>query len=252
MTDLSGQVALVTGACGGLGRQISATLLAAGARVALVDLDDAILDAAAEELGGGERVATFALDLTDDDQTQALPGRVRERLGGLDVLINNAGTRQVAPILDLSPTDWRRTLDVDLTAPFVLSRAAIPGMITAGRGKIINIASMAGHVAFGDRAAYCAAKAGLIMLTRTITVEFGGRGIWCNAVAPGVVETPMTSSYFQSEAMTASIHRNAPMQRWAQPDEIAKPVLFLSGADSDYVNGTTLFVDGGWTAGKSY
>ncbi|WP_225924569.1 SDR family NAD(P)-dependent oxidoreductase [Pseudonocardia abyssalis] len=249
---LTDHVALVTGACGGIGRAITATLRSAGARLALVDLDEDALESAAADLGGGSDVATFALDLTDDDQTEALPGRVRDRFGRLDVLVNNAGTRQVKPLLELSPADWRATLDIDLTAPFVLSRAALPGMLEQGRGKIVNIASMAGHVAFADRAAYCTAKAGLMMLTRTITFEFGGRGIWCNAVAPGVVETPMTSEYFRSEAMVSSVRRNAPMGRWAQPDEIAEPVLFLSGADSDYVNGTTLFVDGGWTAGKGY
>lgn len=90
------------------------------------------------------------------------------------------------------------------------------------------------------------------MLTKTVTLEFGARGIWCNAIAPGVVETPMTSAYFRSEQMRASIRANAPMQRWAQPEEIAEPVVFLCGRESDYVNGTTLFVDGGWSVAKSY
>ncbi|GAA2436386.1 hypothetical protein GCM10010191_58940 [Actinomadura vinacea] len=97
--------------------------------------------------------------------------------------------RQIAPLLELSPSEWRKSLDVDLAAPFALARAAIPGMLQQGRGKIINIASMAGHLAFQNRAAYCATKAGLITLTKTITLEYGAPGIWCNAVAPGVVET---------------------------------------------------------------
>ncbi|TCK26774.1 SDR family NAD(P)-dependent oxidoreductase [Pseudonocardia endophytica] len=250
-TTLSGQVALVTGAAGGIGQSICRGLRDAGARVALVDVDKAALDAVADEWSGDD-VATIAVDLTDDEETAALPARVRAELGGLDVLVNNAGVRQIVPMLELEPADWRRTLDVDLTAPFVLSRAAIPGMVEKGRGKIVNIASMAGHMAFRDRAAYCTAKAGLMMLTKTITMEFGASGIWCNAVAPGVVETPMTSAYFRSDEMAASIRANAPMERWAQPDEIARPVLFLAGPDSDYVNGTTLFADGGWTAGKGY
>ncbi|GAA4684840.1 gluconate 5-dehydrogenase [Pseudonocardia yuanmonensis] len=252
MTTLHGQVALVTGAAGGIGRAICSALRDSGARLALADLDKAALDEAVADLGAGADSAAFDVDLTDDEQTTALPDRVRDHFGGLDVVVNNAGVRQIAPLLELSPADWRNTLDVDLTAPFVLSRAAIPGMLEQGRGKIVNIASMAGHLAFQNRAAYCAAKAGLIMLTKTITLEYGGRGIWCNAVAPGVVETPMTSAYFRSEQMAASIRANAPMERWAQPEEIARPVVFLSGSDSDYVNGTTLFVDGGWTAGKGY
>ena len=250
--SLSDEVALVTGAAGGIGRAICRSLLDSGARVALVDVDKAALEDAAAELGDEGRIALLATDLTDDDQTAALPERVTDLLGPVGIVVNNAGVRQIAPLLDLTPADWRRTLDVDLTAPFVLTRAVLPGMVERGRGKIVNIASMAGHMAFRNRAAYCTAKAGLMMLTRTVAFEFGSQGIWCNAVAPGVVETPMTSAYFQDSEMAASIRANAPMERWAQPHEIAEPVTFLCGPGSDYVNGTTLFVDGGWTAGKGY
>ena len=251
-TSLQDEVALVTGAAGGIGRAICRSLLDAGVRVALVDIDKAALEDAAAELGSPDRVALFATDLTEDGQAGALPGLVAQRLRSLGIVVNNAGVRQIAPLLDLEPADWRRTLDVDLTAPFVLLRAALPAMVERGRGKIVNIASMAGHMAFQNRAAYCTAKAGLMMLTKTVAFEFGAKGIWCNAVAPGVVETPMTSAYFQDAAMAASIRANVPMERWAQPHEIAEPVTFLCGPGSDYVNGTTLFVDGGWTAGKGY
>jgi NAD(P)-dependent dehydrogenase (short-subunit alcohol dehydrogenase family) len=125
-------------------------------------------------------------------------------------------------------------------------------MLEQGRGKIVNIASVAGQLAFDHRAAYCAAKAGLIMLTKTITLEFGSRGVWCNAIGPGVVETPMTGAYFRDDAMAGSIREKTPMERWGRPEEIAGPVAFLCGPESDYVNGTTLFVDGGWTAAKTY
>jgi gluconate 5-dehydrogenase len=250
--SLQDEVALVTGAAGGIGRAICRSLLDAGARVALVDRDEAALQDAATELSGGDRVALLAVELTDDEEVGTLPGRVAEQLGAVGILVNNAGVRQIVPFLDLKPADWRHTLDVDLTAPFVLTQAALPGMIERGRGKIVNIASMAGHLAFQNRAAYCAAKAGLMMLTRSVAFEFGSRGIWCNAVAPGVVETPMTSAYFQDAEMAASIRASAPMERWAQPHEIAEPVTFLCGPGFDYVNGTTLFADGGWTAGKGY
>ncbi|NIH80728.1 SDR family NAD(P)-dependent oxidoreductase [Amycolatopsis viridis] len=244
---LEGKVALVTGAAGGVGVAICRALREAGARVALTDVDGSALDEVASGLGDG--AATFVTDLADDDAAAALPARVRDEFGSLDILVNNAGVRQVAPMLDLTPAQWRRTLDVDLVAPFVLCRAAIPLMAEQGRGKIVNIASMAGLAAFRDRAAYSAAKAGLIMLTKNITVEFGDRGIWCNAVAPGVVETPMTSFFFASPGMTSSIRANTPMRRWSRPEEIARPVVFLSGPESDFVNGTVVPVDGGWTAG---
>jgi NAD(P)-dependent dehydrogenase (short-subunit alcohol dehydrogenase family) len=249
---LQGEVALVTGAAGGIGRAICRSLLDAGASVALVDHNEVALREAAIELDAEGRIALLAADLTDDDTVATLPGRAAEQLGTAGILVNNAGVRQIVPFLELTPSDWRHTLDVDLTAAFVLTQAVLPGMLQRGRGKIVNIASMAGHLAFADRAAYCAAKAGLMMLTRSVTMEFGARGIWCNAVAPGVVETPMTSAYFQDSAMAASIRASAPMQRWAQPREIAEPVNFLCGPSSDYINGTTLFADGGWTAGKGY
>jgi NAD(P)-dependent dehydrogenase (short-subunit alcohol dehydrogenase family) len=249
VANLDGDVALVTGAAGAIGYEICRALRDAGARVAAVDIDESALARAVENLCGGDDIESFVADLTDDEQTEALPASVRERFGALDILVNNAGARQVAPMLDITSDEWRRTLEIDLVAPFALSRAAIPGMIEQGRGKIVNIASMAGLAAFRDRAAYSAAKAGLIMLTKVTAVECGQKGIWCNAVAPGVVETPMTKSFFESEEMTASIRANTPMGRWCQPDEIAQPVVFLSSRASDYINGTVLPVDGGWTAG---
>lgn len=248
-TDLTGKSVLVTGAAGAIGGEICRFALAAGAKVAMTDIDADALELRATELGGEDRVATFTADLTDDEQATALPARVAQRFGALDVLVNNAGARGVKPLLDIEPDEWRRTLDIDLTAPFVLSKAAIPLMAEQGRGKIVNVASMAGLAAFRDRAAYSAAKAGVIMLTKVIAVEYGEQGIWCNAVAPGVVETPMTAGFFAADDSTASIRANTPMRRWCQPDEIVGPVLYLAGSDSDFVNGIVIPIDGGWTAG---
>ncbi|UKD57668.1 SDR family oxidoreductase [Amycolatopsis sp. FU40] len=249
MGTADSEVALVTGAGGAIGSEICRALRAAGIRVALADVDEAALERTAADLGPGDDLASFAADLADDRQTAGLPDRVREHFGGLDILVNNAGVREVVPLLDLTPGQWRRTLDIDLVAPFVLSRAAIPGMIAQGGGKIVNVASMAGLSAFRDRAAYSSAKAGLIMLTKVTAVECGDQGIRCNAVAPGVVETPMTSSFFGSADLTASIRANTPMRRWCGPAEIAEPVVFLCGPQARFVNGAVIPVDGGWTAG---
>jgi gluconate 5-dehydrogenase len=249
-TTMDGAVAVVTGAAGGIGEEICRALRTAGVSIALVDLDQRSLDEVVDRLGDGPPLATFALDLTDDALVAALPDRVAGELGPAAMLVNNAGVRKLGYLLEIDPADWRRTVDVDLTAPFLLVRAFLPGMIEIGRGKIVNIASMAGLAAFANRAAYSAAKAGLIMLTKVVAVEYGRRGIWCNAVAPGVVETPMTSAYFRSDGPTTdSIRQSTPMGRWAQPAEIAQPVTFLCGPDSDFVNGTVVTVDGGWTAG---
>ncbi|MFG2657342.1 SDR family NAD(P)-dependent oxidoreductase [Streptomyces sp. NPDC048425] len=248
MTTFENDVAVVTGAAGGIGVGICRALLDAGARVALADVDADGLDRAVEELGDA-RAVPFVVDLGDDEQTAGLPERVRDHFGGLDVLVNNAGIRQVTEIADLTPSEWRRTLDINLVAPFVLIRAVLPGMVEQGRGKIVNIASLAGLTAVRGRAAYGAAKAGLIMLTRSVAIEFGSRGIWCNAVAPGVVETPMTSSFFQDPAVTESLVQVTPVGRWGRPKDIAAPVIFLAGRASDFINGVTVPADGGWTAG---
>ncbi len=248
-TDLKDRVALVTGAGGAIGSEICRQLRQRGARIAMVDIDAAALERIRHELDAAGDAESFVVDLTDDEAVGRLVEDVRRHFGSLDILINNAGARQVKPLLEIDGDEWRRTLDIDLTAPFVLAKAAIPGMIAQGGGKIVNIASMAGLAAFRDRAAYSSAKAGLIMLTKVIAVEHGGDNIWCNAVAPGVVETPMTGAFFQSDDMTSSIRANTPMARWCQPDEIAAPVMFLAGSESSFVNGQVIAVDGGWTAG---
>ncbi|MFA3878016.1 SDR family NAD(P)-dependent oxidoreductase [Streptomyces sp. MMCC 100] len=248
MTTFDNDVAVVTGAAGGIGLAVCRALLDAGARVALADVDADGLDRAVEELGG-ERAAAFVVDLSDDEQATDLPRRVRDHFGALDILVNNAGVRQVTDILDLTPAEWRRTLDINLVAPFVLVHAALPGMVAQGRGKIINVASLAGLTAVRGRAAYGASKAGLAMLTRSVAVEFGGRGIWCNAVAPGVVETPMARGFFQDGALTETLVQVTPMGRWGQPEDIAAPVVFLAGGESDFINGAVVPADGGWTAG---
>ncbi|MBC3191742.1 SDR family oxidoreductase [Pseudonocardia sp. C8] len=249
MTDRG--VALVTGAAGGIGRSVCRRLREDGFRIALTDVDERALVACRDELGtGAEDLGVFAADLAEEQQIADLPGRVAAELGGIDVLVNNAGVRTIAPLLEIDPADWRRTLDIDLTAPFLLIRAVLPGMLERGRGKIVNISSMAGLAAFADRAAYASAKAGLGMLTRCVAVEYGRRGIWCNAVAPGVVETPMTSSYFDGDGpMARMIRESTPVGRWAVPSDIAGPVAFLAGPESDYLNGAVVPVEGGWTAG---
>ncbi|MET9328112.1 SDR family NAD(P)-dependent oxidoreductase [Tsukamurella sp. NPDC003166] len=249
MAELDGKVALVTGAAGAIGREIVRALRASGARVALVDMDAAGLKRLTADLGPGDDLAEFVVDLADDAAATALPARVRDHFGSLDALVNNAGTRQVKPMVDIDPQEWRHTLDIDLTAPFLLSRAAIPIMAAQGRGKIVNIASMAGLAAFRDRAAYSCAKSALIMLTKVTAVEHGADGIRANAIAPGVVETAMTKEFFESEDLTASIVANSPMRTWAQPSDIADPVVYLAGPRSDFINGVVIPVDGGWTAG---
>lgn len=245
---LDGRAGIVTGGGQGIGREIAAALIGAGARVALVDVDTDTVAATASELGA----LAVTADVSDERQvTEAFDGAA-EQLGRLDFLVNNAGIRRIGSFMEYSLEDWQRTLDVDLTGPFLCSRAAIRHMLPAGGGRIVNIASIAGELALRDRVAYNVAKAGVIMLTKTIAFELGDRGIVCNAVGPGVIETPLTADYFSDEVLRETIVSSTPSGRWGQAHEIAGPVVFLCSDAASYVQGTTLFVDGGWTAAKGY
>lgn len=179
-------------------------------------------------------------------------GEVEEAFGNLDFLVNNAGIRHQASFLEHDVETWRRTLDVNLIGTFNCSRAAAESMLRSGGGKLLNIASIAGILAMSNRVAYASSKAGIIGLTRATAFELGPQGINCNAIAPGVIETPLTKSYFEDEAFASLIVENTPLRRWAQPSELAPMAIFLCGPDSDFVHGQTISVDGGWVAGKGY
>ncbi len=248
MSELDGRTAIVTGGGSGIGRAIASTLAAAGATVAILDANAEAASTAAAELDG----IALAADVSDPDQVQHAVIQAVGRTGRLDILVNNAAIRHIAGFMEYPLENWRRTLDVNLTGAFVCAQAAIPHMHLAGKGKIVNLASIAGELAVANRVAYTVSKAGIIMLTKTIAYELGSNGIYCNAIAPGVIETPLTKSYFEDEAFSRLILDNTPMRRWGQPEEIAKPVLFLCSDASDFVNGDTLYVDGGWATGKGY
>jgi len=241
---------IVTGGGRGIGRELARACVAAGARVAVFDQDPETVERTAEELGAG--TSAFAVDVTDAPGVGRAVGQVAEAFGRLDFLINNAGIRHQAPIEELSVDVWRRTIDVNLTGTFICSQAAVREMLPTGGGKIVNVASMAGQLALRDRSAYNASKAAVVGLTKSFAVELGGRGIFCNAVAPGVIETPLSAHYFTDEAMRDVLVTNTPLGRWGQVSDVAGPVVFLCSSASDYVQGATLFVDGGWVAGKGY
>jgi NAD(P)-dependent dehydrogenase (short-subunit alcohol dehydrogenase family) len=251
MTDrMSGKSGIVTGGARGIGRELAAAFAAAGARVAIWDTDGDAARAAATEVGAGAIADT--VDVTDENGVDAAVETVLGAFGQIDFLINNAGIRHVAPIATESVAEWRRTIDVNVNGTFICSRAVIPAMVAAGGGHIVNLASMAGELALRERAAYNTSKAAIIGLTKSIAVEVGDAGVYCNAIAPGVIETPLSAPYFEDESMVAVLRENSPMGRWGQVDEISGPALFLCTEESSFVNGATLFVDGGWTAGKGY
>jgi NAD(P)-dependent dehydrogenase (short-subunit alcohol dehydrogenase family) len=254
MTDLTGRVAIVTGAAQGIGFGIAERLGRDGAALVLVDIDGEGLNDAAAGLAdsGGGKPLTIAADLTDPSAAPEVTARAVEHFGGLDILVNNAGIRVVSSFVEHSLADWQRTLDVNLTAPFMLAQAAIPHMLSRGKGKIVNITSIAAELGFKNRAAYNVSKAGLAMLTKSIVLELGGQGIRCNSVAPGVIETPLNRHYFTDPGLNQIIVDATPAGTRGSPPDIAAAVAFLASDESDFVNGATVLVDGGWSTGKGY
>jgi gluconate 5-dehydrogenase len=248
--ELAGRRGIVTGGAGGIGHGIARAMLDAGARVALLDREGEALERCADDLGEG--AVGVAADVTDPGQVSAAVDRVHSELGGVEFLVNCAGVRYEASFLDHDVEMWRTTLDVNLFGSFLCSQAAARVMVEAGGGKIVNIASFAAELALRNRVAYVASKAGVVGLTKAMAVELAEHGINCNAVAPGVTETPLTAHYFQDEERRAAVVASIPSGHWAMPADIAGPVVFLCSSAADYMHGVTLAVDGGWVAGKGY
>lgn len=245
--QLDGRRGVVTGAAQGIGRAIAEALIAAGAEVVVLDRDAAVADTGQVIGAAGSQI----VDITDQAGVECAFAEVLAG-GPIDFLVNNAGVRILKPLLEVTLDDWRRTLAVNLDGTFLCTKAVLPGMLERGSGTIVNVASVAGFAAFKDRSAYNTSKAGVVAFTKSVAVELAAQGIRCNAVAPGAVETPLTSQYFADAAFAAGIRRSTPAGRWAQPEEIAKPVVFLCSDQASFISGETLLVDGGWCAGKDY
>ena len=246
-------VAVVTGAAQGIGRRVAEVLAARGYAMVLADLREPTETLAALRGQGAEAFA-LAGDVASEPYAAELADRALAEYGRIDVLVNNAGVSLLRPAEETTAQQWRRVLDVNLTGPFLLSRALGAAMLAAGSGSIVNIASIAGLHGIADRAAYNASKHGLIGLTRTLAAEWGGRGVRVNAVCPGWVKTEMDAADQASGGYTdADITDRVPMGRFANPDDIAAAVAFLADpAASGFVNGVALPVDGGWTADASW
>jgi len=242
------RVAVVTGGAQGIGRRTAERLAERGYSLAIIDLREPAATAAAIQSKGGE-VLSFSGDITDDAIVSAFAESVFARYGRADVLVNNAGISHIAPAEQTSFADYRRVIEVNLVAPFLLCRIFGKRMLEAG-GSIINVASVAGLLGVADRCAYNASKHGLIGLTRTLAAEWGGRGVRVNAVCPGWVKTEMDAADQAGGSYTdADITGRIPMGRFATPDDIARAIVFLADErESGFVNGHALSVDGGWAS----
>ncbi|MEX2648276.1 MAG: 3-oxoacyl-[acyl-carrier-protein] reductase [Alphaproteobacteria bacterium] len=241
MFDLTGKAALVTGASGGIGGAIARALHAQGAGVALAGRNRAALDRLAAELG--QRVAVLAGDLAAPEAAEALVKGTEQALGRLDVLVNNAGLTRDNLVLRMKDEDWQHVLDVDLTAAFRLSRAALRGMLKRRWGRIVAVTSVVGTTGNPGQANYAAAKAGLAGMSKALAAEVADRGITVNCVAPGFIVTAMTDKL--GDDQKARLLPRIPANRLGTPEDVAACVVFLASPEAAYVTGQTVHVNGG-------
>jgi NAD(P)-dependent dehydrogenase (short-subunit alcohol dehydrogenase family) len=249
----NGQVAVITGGAQGIGRRTAETLAARGYRIAMIDLRDPLETVRAIEAHDGEAMSVTG-NIAEESVVAHFAEQVLSSFGGVDVLVNNAGISLITPAEQTNAEEFRKVLEINLVAPFLLSKAFGAHMLEVRRGSIINVASVAGLLGIADRAAYNASKHGLIGLTRTLAAEWGGRGVRVNAVCPGWVKTEMDhADQAGGSYIDADIVGRVPMARFARPDDIAQAIAFLAdGEQSGFINGHTLSVDGGWAADGSW
>lgn len=245
--SLDGKVALVTGASYGIGFALASALAEAGATIAFNDINEEFLaKGLAAYKAAGIDARGYIADVTDEAAVQKLVADIEKDLGTIDILINNAGIIKRIPMHEMDVKDFRQVIDIDLTAPFIVAKAVIPGMMKKGGGKIINICSMMSELGRETVSAYAAAKGGLKMLTRNIASEYGAFNIQCNGIGPGYVETPQTAPLrVPGHPFDSFIRAKTPAGRWGTTDDLKGPAVFLASSASDFVNGHILYVDGG-------
>ena len=253
--DLTGKVAFVTGAAGGIGRAIAERLAENGAAIVVADIDGKGAEAVAGSL---PRAIAITVDIRDPEAIDAAVAAALDAFGRLDILVNNAGVNTLAhrvPIDEFPIEEWRRIVGIDLDGSYMVSRAAVRPMLAQGSGRVINIASTVGLAALRLQSPFVAAKAGLIHLTRSMALELAPRGVLVNAIAPGSTLTDVTRKLFYGadgsfHEHAAAFMKHVPLGRPAEPREIAEGALFLASDAASYVNGHCLVIDGGWTAGS--
>ena len=250
--DLTGKVALVTGGAHSIGLALGVGLAKAGATVCFNCSSEASRQQGMEAYAqAGVKAHGYVADVTDEAAMTALVAQIRQEVGIIDILVNNAGVIKRIPMTEMKVEDFSRVLDVDLVAPFICSKAVIPGMIEKGHGKIINICSMMSELGRETVSAYAAAKGGLKMLTKNICSEYGGANIQCNGIGPGYIATQQTAPLREVQPdgsrhpFDQFIISKTPAGRWGTTDDLVGPAVFLASDASNFVNGHILYVDGG-------
>ena len=243
---LDGKKAVVTGGAMGIGRAIAFAFAAEGASVAVVDFNaDGAAETASLINGSGGDAFALAADIGASSDVSAMADVVSERFDTLDVLANNAGSRIVKPFLEHSEEDWRRMLDVNLTGHFLVCKALVPLMIAAGGGHIVNTCSIASVQGRPNRIGYCAAKGGFLTFTKALAADLSDKNIRVNALAPGMIETPMNQALADDPEVGSAWNNENLVGRWGQPDDVAEAAVFLASSDADFITGSTIQVDGG-------
>lgn len=247
--DLTGRVALVTGAGRGLGRAMAGALAAAGADVVLAARTRPELAAAAEAIAlSGRAVLPVTADVTQPGEVDALVTAALNRFGRIDILVNNAGINAPQPVLEVSLEEWDRVLDVNLRGAFLVARAVGRHMVEQRYGRVINITSILASIAYHNQAAYAASKGALTQLSKVLAIEWAPYNVTVNCIGPTFFETEYTRPRYQNPERRNFIETRTPLGRWGQPDELAGAVIFLASDAAGFITGQTLFVDGGWLA----
>ena len=250
--SLEGKVALITGASYGIGFAIATAYAEAGAKIVFNDIKPELVEkgvAAYKELGIDAK--GYVCNVCDEDAVNAMVAQIEQEVGVIDILVNNAGIIKRIPMCEMTAAEFRQVIDVDLNAPFIVSKAVIPSMIKKGHGKIINICSMMSELGRETVSAYAAAKGGLKMLTRNICSEYGEANIQCNGIGPGYIATPQTAPLRERQAdgsrhpFDQFIVSKTPAGRWGTTEDLQGPAVFLASDASNFVNGHILYVDGG-------
>ena len=250
--SLEGKTALVTGASYGIGFAMAVSLAKAGAKIAFNDINQELVDkglVAYEE--AGIPVKGYVCDVTDEEAVRDLVATIEKDIAPIDILVNNAGIIRRTPMHEMAQEDFRKVIDIDLIAPFIVAKAVLPSMMARNKGKIINICSLTSELGRETVSAYAAAKGGLKMLTKNIASEYGHYNIQCNGIGPGYIATPQTAPLREKQPdgsphpFDSFIVAKTPAGRWGTPEDLTGPAVFLASEASDFVNGHVLYVDGG-------
>jgi NAD(P)-dependent dehydrogenase (short-subunit alcohol dehydrogenase family) len=249
MTKFQNKVALITGASTGIGRATAAAFAREGAKLVLADVNADVGEAFAEQLrAGGSEVVFVRTDVSRAADCEAMVARAMEVFGRLDIAFNNAGISDAPPTAtpNYALDAWERIIAVNLSGVFYCMKYEIAALLKSGGGAIVNTSSVAGQIAFPGTAGYTASKHGVVGLTKVVANEYAAQGIRCNAIAPGMIETPMMDAALASEAVRAALLPAIPAKRFGQPEEIAESVVWLCSPEASYINGAYLPVDGGY------